>query len=167
MLRIENFSRGKHSHLLDELTALLHEAYRSLAESGLQYNASHQDAAKTQRRLEKGWGFLGFLGEELVGTITLIKDDPVDPAPYYLDPEIYHFSQFAVRIDLQRQGLGKKLLEHVEGFACEQGARELALDTAEQATELQGYYQRLGYRHVGYADYESTNYRSVVLSKVL
>ncbi|MBW1796697.1 MAG: GNAT family N-acetyltransferase, partial [Deltaproteobacteria bacterium] len=45
------------------------------------------------------------------------------------------------------------------------GASELALDTAEQATHLINWYERLGYRFIEYVDWDVTNYRSVIMSK--
>ncbi len=41
------------------------------------------------------------------------------------------------------------------------------MDTSEQATQLIRWYEQQGYRHVGYADWDVTNYRSVVLSKAV
>src|SRR5690606_6140153 len=119
------------------------------------------------RRLKKGWALLGFLNEELIATVTLIEEDKEDPAPYYLKPGVFHFSQFAVDPQYQKLGYGETLLRYTEELARERGARELALDTAEPALHLRRYYERLGYKQVGYADFKSTNYRSVVLAKSL
>lgn len=47
------------------------------------------------------------------------------------------------------------------------GARELACDTAEGAVHLIAMYRKRGFRQVGTADWEGTNYMSVVLSKSL
>jgi ribosomal protein S18 acetylase RimI-like enzyme len=58
-------------------------------------------------------------------------------------------------------------MELVEDRARRTGADEIALDTAEEAGVLIAWYQRLGYRLVDTADWEITNYRSVVLSKRL
>jgi ribosomal protein S18 acetylase RimI-like enzyme len=77
------------------------------------------------------------------------------------------FSQFGVEPGLQRRGIGSILLDLVERRARETGAGELALDTAEGAAHLIKLYEKRGYRFVEHADWEKTNYRSVVLSKRL
>ena len=59
------------------------------------------------------------------------------------------------------------LLAKAESWALENGFRELAMDTAEQATHLIELYSRLGYRHVGWVQWSGKVYRSVVLSKQL
>ena len=75
--------------------------------------------------------------------------------------------QFAVEPGQQRNGLGGTLIQFAENRARELGAKELALDTAVPATHLIQYYERRGYRHVGFAQWKTTNYQSVILSKTL
>lgn len=58
-----------------------------------------------------------------------------------------------------------QLLAFAESRARELGAREVAVDTAEGAHHLIRYYSTRGYREVGHAQWEHTNYRSVILSK--
>lgn len=78
--RIEKYDENKHGHLIEELTKMLHSAYRPLAEKGMKY---------------------------------------------------------------------------------------LALDTSEHAHQLISMYKKLNYRFIEYANWNVTNYRSVVLSKEL
>ena len=44
---------------------------------------------------------------------------------------------------------------------------ELACDTAEGATHLIALYTKQGFQKVGMADWEGTNYKSVIFSKTL
>jgi ribosomal protein S18 acetylase RimI-like enzyme len=74
-------------------------------------------------------------------------------------------NQFAVEPELQRNGIGSALLDHVEQRAVRDGARELSLSTAEPAAHLIAYYEKRGYRHVDRTDQTMPNYRSVILSK--
>lgn len=67
----------------------------------------------------------------------------------------------------QRRGWGSELVRHLEAGARELGADELSIDTSEGATHLIALYERRGYRHIGYAQWEHTNYRGVLLSKRL
>lgn len=152
---------------LAALTRLLHEAYAPLAAQGLRFLASHQDEAMTQERLSEGWSFILECDGIVTGTITLRGTDPENECKWYRRPGVYSISQFAVRPDRQRQGLGRRLLFHAESLARERGAGELALDTAEEALDLRTWYSRLGFREVASVSWPETNYRSVVLSKSL
>ena len=152
---------------LDTITTLLHEAYAPLAGMGLRYLASHQDSATTKRRLKRGIPFVATREGALIGTVTLYPPATESPCAWYMRPGVYCFGQFAIRPDLQRQGIGSRLLRVIEARARECGAAELALDTAEGATHLRAWYERLGFRFIGNVSWDVTNYRSVVLSKNL
>ncbi|HET6407065.1 MAG TPA: GNAT family N-acetyltransferase [Chthoniobacteraceae bacterium] len=152
---------------VSSITALLHLAYASLLRMGFRYTASHQDDDTTLRRLRRGYPFVAERDGEIVATITLYSSSSQTHCEWYLRPEIYSFGQFGVSPDLQRCGIGLRLILFVEQQARERGARELALDTAEGAVHLRQWYDRLGYRFVGHVSWPDTNYRSVVLSKPL
>ncbi|MEQ1852103.1 MAG: bifunctional GNAT family N-acetyltransferase/class I SAM-dependent methyltransferase, partial [Chthoniobacteraceae bacterium] len=63
--------------------------------------------------------------------------------------------------------LGQRLMHVIEQRALQHGAAELALDTAEGATHLVRWYERLGFRFIQHVSWDETNYRSVVMSKRL
>lgn len=149
------------------ITVLLHSAYAPLASMGFHYLASHQDDGMTLHRLRAGWAFVGVLSGQIVATVTLRASDPDSPCEWYRNPRVFTFGQFAVRPDLQRQGLGHNLMQRLEHEAANRGAEELALDTSEGATHLCGWYSSLGYRFIQHISWDDTNYRSVVLSKSL
>jgi GNAT superfamily N-acetyltransferase len=153
---------------IPEITRLLHEAYAPLAAMGLRYTATHQSDEVTLSRLQRGVPFLGELDGEIVATITLYPAAGANSScAWYREPEVFYFGQFAVRPDLQRHGLGLHMLEMLEKETIARGGRELALDTAEQAHHLRQWYEKLGYRFIEFADWSTTNYRSVILSKSL
>ena len=164
---IEKFEVSKHGHLIEELTEMLHEAYRPLAEQGMKYQATHQPPETTLYRLRKGSSFLGFIGDELVSTVTLVMGDPEEMCLWYKKPEVYFFTQFAVKTSWQRTGLGKTILDYLESYAAQNGAMEIALDTSEHAHRLITMYKNRYYRFIEYIDWDVTNYRSVILSKNL
>ena len=149
-----------------DLTELLHRAYAPLAAQGLRYLASHQDEAMTLERFtDRGAeGYIAAVGSRVAGTITLVPPSADKEVEWYRRPEVMSFEQFAVDPDLQGQGIGARLLDHAEARARALGATELACDTSEHAQELIGTYTRRGYRIVGRADWDITNYQSVVLS---
>jgi GNAT superfamily N-acetyltransferase len=153
---------------LEALTALLHRAYAELGAMGFRYKAVDQGVEITRARISNGECYVAVYGGELVGTAVLLPPS-WRPAhcEWYRRPEVAVLSQFAVEPQLQRRGLGSRLISHLEARAAELGAEELTINTAEGATHLVGLYERRGYRHIGHAQWEHTNFRSVLLSKRL
>lgn len=152
---------------LVELTDLLHRAYAPLAEMGLRYMATHQSVEVTRRRVEQGQCFVALAGGVIRGTIVFKEAGQTRGGPWYDRSDVASIGQFAVEPALQGNGLGRRLMALAEERALTSGARELALDTAEPASHLIAWYERLGYRHIEYADWDHTNYRSVIMSKTL
>lgn len=150
------------------ITRLLHAAYAPLAAMDLRYTATHQNDGVTRSRLLRGLPWVAELDGEIVATVTLYPDPgPTSGCAWYDTAGVFSFGQFAVRPDLQGKGLGGKLIALMENEAVARGAKELALDTAEGASHLIRWYEKLGFRFIGYMDWSSTNYRSVVMSKTL
>jgi GNAT superfamily N-acetyltransferase len=152
---------------IPEITRLLHLAYRSLLDQGMRYNASHQDDQATLRRCLQGETYLAIKDEKIVGTITLKSLERTKGSSWYDRPNVASFGQFAVQPELQKKGIGTKLLDTIENRARELSIDELALDTADGASNLIAMYESRGYRFIEYANWETTNYRSVILSKKL
>ena len=150
-----------------EITRLLHAAYADLARQGFRYLATHQDDEVTARRLGRGFPLVAERDGSIVGTVTLYAPRADHPIEWYRRPDVCYFAQFGVAPDLQRQGIGSRLLRAVEDGARARGAAELACDTAEGAQHLREWYAREGFRTVGSMDWPETNYISVVLSKTL
>lgn len=147
------------------LTALLHIAYRPLLDEGMQYLAGTQDTATTLRRIGAGRQCWVIDEPLLIATATLTPPPLLHGCEFYERDDVASIGQVAVHPDWQGRGLGQALMEHAERAAAEMGALEVAIDTSEHAAHLIRWYESQGYRHVGYADWDVTNYRSVVLSK--
>jgi GNAT superfamily N-acetyltransferase len=152
---------------VEELTELLRRGYKILADMGLRYLATHQDADITRQRIENAECFVAEYKGKIIATITFNMPDKTDGAPWYDRPEVAHFQQFAVEPKFQRHGIGTRIMKFIEDYARKKGVIELALDTSEKATHLIDWYKKLGYRFIGYADWDETNYRSVIMSKTL
>lgn len=152
---------------ITELTALLHRAYARLAAMGLRYVATHQSDDVTRERAGQGTCFVAVGNGVIYGTILFRNQVQTAGCAWYDRPDVASFGQFAVDPAIQANGLGRRLVGMVEQLAFENGAGEIALDTAEPATHLVEWYTRLGYRHVGHTNWQQTNYRSVLLSKSL
>ncbi len=155
------------SDSLEELTEFLHRAYDVLAGMGLRYLATHQEVDVTRRRVAGGVCLLAVNGEKIAGTITCYPPGHCKGSPWLERDAVAHMGQLGVDPDLRGQGIGTRLIAAAESHARAYNATELALDTAEPATHLIEWYKRLGYRFIEYADWDVTNYRSVVMSKKL
>lgn len=162
------------SDSMDELTSLLHRAYRAQVEMGLRPLAGRQDADTTRKRTSSGECYVATLadpahprGQRLVGTILFHEIEDAKGPPWFQNKHVDSFSQFAVDPDLQGRGIGQLLLDTVERRAVECGASELGLSMAEPDTALMQFYLRRGYRFIEHWQWPYTNYRSAILSKSL
>jgi GNAT superfamily N-acetyltransferase len=155
------------SDSLEELTSLLHRSYKKLADQGFLFHATHQDVEVTRQRVENSECFVAVFDKELIATIAYRSPSRKSNHPYYGQSFVASYGQFAVDPRFQSIGLGSKLMELVELHATKDNAREIAIDTAEGASELIDYYQKRGYVFVTHTQWEVTNYRSVILAKRL
>jgi ribosomal protein S18 acetylase RimI-like enzyme len=150
---------------LEELTELLHRSYEALAEMGLKYVATYQDVATTGKRISQGVTFVAVLGGKLVGTIIFTRPEHTNIPRGKPIPLAGKLNQLGVEPKLQGMGIGKRLFVHAEEYAKAKGVSALVLDTAEPATHLIKWYERMGYQFVEYVQWDITNYRSVVMVK--
>lgn len=150
-----------------ELTALLPRAYASLGEMGLCFMAVDQSEAATLRRMARGECYLATAGYRLLGTILFAPPAMTHGSPWLDRPGVASLHQFAVEPALQRSGLGSRLMAWAESRARDCGAAEIALDTAEPAIHLRAWYASRGYREIEFAQWQHTNYRSIIMSKPL
>ena len=134
---------------------------------GWRYMATHQDVDVTRRRIEKGTCFVTEHDGRIIATITYYPPLASRGSPWLEHPGVAHVGQLAVEPEFQKGGIATKLIQHCEDVARDDDADELALDTADSAKHLIEWYERLGYRFVEYADWDVTNYRSVIMSKRL
>lgn len=160
---------------IEEITALLHRAYACQVAMGLRPLAGRQDAETTRERAAHSECYVATIPdgeaeggrERIVGVILFEEKEQVTFPPFFLRPEVAHFAQFGVDPTLQGRGIGRLLLERVEGRARENGAAELALSMAEPDRGLYEFYIKRGYRLVEHWQWPYTNYRSCILSKAL
>lgn len=166
-MRIAEFDRDRDS--VEELTSLLHRAYRALAEMGFNYVAATQAVMTTAKRIE--WAkscWIARNGDSLAGTVCYYDGTRSANEPdWYRRENVAHFAQFAVEPEMQSRGIGSALLDVVERRARADGKAELACDTAAGATHLIEFYRRRGFREVGSHRWPHATYESRILSKAL
>lgn len=154
---------------LADLTAMLHRAYKPLADKGMRYLASHQDEQMTAKRITEDHAvcLVAVIEDAIVGTITVNPQGTNDGPAWFQKPGVATFQQFAVDPHFQNRGIGAALLNAAEHAAREAGATQIACDTSEHAHDLIAMYQRRGYTIVDEIDWDITNYKSVVLGRAL
>ncbi|MBU0985139.1 MAG: GNAT family N-acetyltransferase [candidate division Zixibacteria bacterium] len=152
---------------LEELTRLLNRAYKSLADAGLRYVATYQDAGVTRNRIGQGTCLVAVDNDRIIGTILYHPPAQTHGSAWLDRDDVGHISQLGVEPAMQSRGIAGALIAAAEAIARSSGAAEIALDTAEPAKHLIGWYERLGYRFIEYVSWDVTNYRSVVMSKML
>lgn len=153
---------------ISELTTLLHKAYKTLADMGLNYVAASQDDAETLKRISSAEScFIGLHQGKIIATLSLYKPK-ASKCEWYNQKNVAKLGQFAVMPEHQKCGIGNKLMALAEEKAGTfDGVTELALDTAESADHLIAYYEKRGYRRVDKVQWTQSNYPSVILSKTL
>jgi GNAT superfamily N-acetyltransferase len=152
---------------LDELTSLLHKSYKKLADQGFRFLATYQDIQTTKRRVDNSECYVATLDNKIIGTISYRSPTTKNKHEYYDQPFVASYGQFAVDPEFQNIGLGGKLIDIVENCAIRDSAKEIGIDTAEGATELINYYKKRDYHFVAFAQWDVTNYRSVIMTKKL
>ncbi len=99
----------------------------------------------------RGWVYLVPGGEKLVGSVTIVWEDPFiwgerpEPAGY--------IHLLMVDRDFAGHGVGRSLLGWAEGSILDSGRQLARLDCARGNGTLRSYYEGAGYQLVGYKDF--------------
>lgn len=100
---------------IPEITRLLHEAYAPLAAMNLRFTATHQDDEVTRTWLRRGLSWVAEVDAEIVATVSLYPNaSETGACAWYREPGVFSFGQFAVRPDLQKEGLGTRFIGLLE-----------------------------------------------------
>jgi ribosomal protein S18 acetylase RimI-like enzyme len=151
---------------LAAITSLIHAAYAPHLAAGLRYWGTHQSVASTVRRLASGTSFVIVDESQYIGTVVVRRPQPKSQVPLYREPDVWSISQFCIAPAHKGTGLGRMLHDTALAHASTEGAKYMALDTAEPATTLIALYKRWGYSVVGTCDWRpNTNYLSVLMKR--
>ena len=163
-----SFDIEQDTQRVPEITSFLHTAYAPLAVRGMKFLATHQDDAMTLKRLARGHALLvENKAGEIIGTVTLYPPAPDSTCELYRENDVYVLGQFAVHPELQRAGLGARMVDWCTDKTRAKGGQRLALDTSEHADHLIAWYDKLGFRFVQHTRWDVVNYRSVVMAKTV
>ena len=159
---------------LDELTALLHAAYATLAQQGWNFTAADQSVEVTRQRLTDAQCYVAVSEGHFIGTVAVRGPKSADDSylsdvssRLYTTPGTALVSQFAVHPSWRGQGLGERLMDAAEAWALSHRFCRVALDTAAPAAALRERYRRRGYTEVGEVQWTGKTYRSVLMLKLL
>lgn len=98
---------------------------------------SHYDRVRGDPRYRT---FVALVGEEVVGFVTSVQSYAVG-----FEGEFMQITGIAVRAAAQGQGVGSKLLRHLEACARDIGVYNIGLNTGYKRTPAHAFYQRNGY----------------------
>lgn len=153
---------------VEELTDLLHRAYKPLADIGLNFIATHQTVEYTRKYFRKGECYLLMNPEnKMCGTIFYYNETFKDAPDIFKDKDTVLFGKFAVEPEIQKNGIGSMLMDFAEQLAKQRGKKRMVLDTSENAEHLIRYYNKRGYKYLHHWQWPDVNYKSVVMVKEL
>jgi GNAT superfamily N-acetyltransferase len=151
---------------VNEVTELVHSAYAPHLVNGLHFWGTRQTPEETARRIGSGVAFVAMEDGCYIGIIIARPPQPSSVVKLYRDPTVWSFGQLSVAPGHKGLGLGRQLHEAALAYARSQGAKFMALDTAQPATQLIELYRRWGYEAVGTHDWRPrTNYLSVLMMR--
>ncbi|MBR7800519.1 GNAT family N-acetyltransferase [Undibacterium fentianense] len=94
---------------------------------------------------------LAFIGEALVGFAQVVKNPPPDSIAAERAVALY---RYYVSKAWHGKGIAQALLLEVEAAAREFGANQIWLGMWEHNARALAYYQKVGFQHVGWMDYQ-------------
>jgi predicted N-acetyltransferase YhbS len=147
---------------VSNIRLLVNEAYKELADLGLNYTATYQNEEVTRERMQKGRCFVLLDGELIIGTILFFDRDYLNR-----NKKCGYVGQFGIHPNYKRKGLGHLLMDYVESLAVQEGYESLQLDTAKPATHLVNWYLKREYQIIASTKWEGKTYESWIFERSL
>lgn len=111
-------------------------------------NATIEHVTETYEAMRHNDGYVTFVAEadgKIVGLVTAVKALAIGHPGGYVK-----MNGIGVLPEYRHQGIGKKLMEHVEHFAIDNGAPYVGLASGVNRTETHAFYENSGYRKTSY-----------------
>lgn len=143
----------------EQITQLLHLAYKEKADKNMKYSATHQDPSITKKRVGQGKCLVALYKGELVGTITLnIKRN---------GENVGFLKQVAVHPNYKGLGIGSMMVDSIFKISQDIELSKIELTTAAKAKSLIKWWQGFGFKLISFTSYSNTNYYSVRMRKFI
>lgn len=159
--------RLKSKDSVQELTDLLHSAFKSEGQHSHTYGMAEQSEETTRLLLKSGDCWVVELDGRLIGVVILCPPRP-DVRQRWYRPRLSRLSAYlrliAVHPDFQGVGIGTMLLDHCERIAMKMSALELAGSCPVGSRQL-SLFKRRGYRVFRYVSFSGTDHHSVIFGK--
>lgn len=126
-----------------------------------EFGKGHWSSAVTERGVLRGIRDSRVLvarsGGAIVGTLSLQTKKPwaIDPAYFAPVERCLYLLDMAVEPELQRSGVGRRLLDEARSTALSFPAQAIRLDAYDAPAGAGGFYARCGYREVGRVVYRT------------
>jgi tRNA threonylcarbamoyladenosine biosynthesis protein TsaE len=140
---------------LDAILSLVHRSFARNGALGYKFWGVDEPMETLERDFVRGAVFKGMDADRMVASIRLHEKVP---------GKLY-VNRLCVDPEAQTGGIGSEMMRFAEDEARRRGCACVALDTAKPFTELVEWYEHRGYRVVAEAQWETTNYPSVIMEK--
>lgn len=146
----------------EEITELIHLAFKEKAERGLKYLATYQDIETTKKRVGDGICLVALLDHKLVGTGSIRFFQPHSKYKKWHNKAIYAYSgQLAVHPDYKKLGIGSMLQEERIKIAIANNADEFLSHTSIHAKDIHAFLKKFGFKKIELISGAATNYYAV------
>lgn len=147
----------------EEITELLHAAFKERKDQGLSYLATRQSVETTKQRVADGICLVALYDNKLVGTVTLQINKIIDQKRKWYHESSYAYSkQLAVLPEFKGKGIGKALQNARLQICFDNNVDALIFDTSHKAESLISRFLWLGAQKIDFISHSTTNYYSIV-----
>lgn len=144
------------------LAAIIHQASRDVAE---RFGITPENCPRHPSNCTAEWVEADF-EKGIVYYILETKGTPCGCVNLkQVTPDVCHLGRLAVLPQFRQQGFGEALVNHVCDEAKKLGAKHVEIGTIAEHTELNGWYEKLGFQLKNTAEFERLPFRVTFMSK--
>lgn len=144
--------KGKVSEIQKIMTITKACAQKMMEQGIYQWNEHYPNSLAFQEDVKRDEWYVLLEDETIIGCVTIstLKDEEYNDIDWLTKDGLnYYIHRLAVDPDYQGKGYARSLMNFSEGFAKEQGASSIRLDTFSQNTRNQRFYEARGYQKLG------------------